>query len=110
MAKPGKIWLATGDQWQRQFEQDDSLITRLKTIWKSESHPWEPQSDWVYILTLGRVGYDPSSAPAHPPFQGKDIVLKKDQYVLYYMIQKHNNQAGNRKMSENTQDVPLIKE
>lgn len=87
MAKPGKIWLAAGARWQWQFEHDDSLIPRLRTIWNSESHPWEPQSDRVFILTLCRMGYDPSSVHL---YQGKDIVLKKGLIGITYDT-KHNN-------------------
>lgn len=87
MAKPGKTWLAAGARWQWQFEHDDSLISRLRTIWNSESHPWEPQSDRVFILTLCRMGYDPSSVHL---YQGKDIVLKKGLIGITYDT-KHNN-------------------
>lgn len=87
MAKPGKTWLAAGARWQWQFEHDDSLIPRLRTIWNSESHPWEPQSDRVFILTLCRMGYDPSSVHL---YQGKDIVLKKGLIGITYDT-KHNN-------------------
>lgn len=107
MAKPGKIWLAAGARWQWQFEHDDSLISRLRTIWNSESHPWEPQSDRVFILTLCRMGYDPSSAPASPPLSRERHRIKK-RTNRYYVWYKTQQQAGNRKMSEDIQDVPRI--